>query len=80
MAKKAAAAVKRPPTRLERLLGKFRFFGDVVTELKKVVWPTRKELTNLTMMVVIICVIMGVILGALDYGFFRLFNDVLLTR
>ncbi|MBI4332338.1 MAG: preprotein translocase subunit SecE [Chloroflexi bacterium] len=65
---------------MERLLGKFRFFGDVVTELKKVVWPTRKELTNLTMMVVIICVIMGVILGALDYGFFRLFNDVLLTR
>lgn len=80
MAKKQTAAIKKAPTRLERLLGKFHFFNDVISELKKVVWPTRKELTNLTTMVIIICVIVGAILGALDFGFFQLFNKVLLSR
>ncbi len=80
VARKSTAAVKRPPTRLERILGKFKFFGEVISELKKVVWPTRKELTNLTLMVIIICVVVGAILGALDFGFFQLFNKLLLGR
>lgn len=80
VARKSTAAVKRPPNRFERILGKFKFFNDVISELKKVVWPTRKELTNLTLMVIIICVVVGAALGALDYGFFQLFNKVLLGR
>lgn len=80
VAKKSTVAVKRPPTRLDRILGKFKFFNDIISELRKVVWPTRKELTNLTLMVIIICVVVGAMLGALDYGFFQLFNKLLLGR
>ncbi len=79
MAKKTAAAVN-PPGKLARFFSKFKFFGEVISELKKVVWPTRKELTNLTLMVVVVCAVIGAFLGALDFGFFQLFNKVLLNR
>ncbi|MBI2934564.1 MAG: preprotein translocase subunit SecE [Chloroflexi bacterium] len=65
------------PRKLDKL---FQFFGDIISELKKVVWPTRKELTNLTLMVIVVCVVIGAFLGALDFGFFELFNKVLLNR
>jgi preprotein translocase subunit SecE len=50
----------------------------VIGELRKVVWPSRQETTRLTIIVLIVCVVMGLILGAFDYGFTTLFNQVLL--
>ena len=32
-----------------------RFFKDIRTELKKVIWPTRKQLINSTISVLLIC-------------------------
>ncbi|MDD5040154.1 MAG: preprotein translocase subunit SecE [Patescibacteria group bacterium] len=37
-------------------------------ELKKVIWPSRKEATKYTMLVIGISVGTAVFLGALDYG------------
>jgi len=51
---------------------RFKFFGETIAELKKVVWPTRQETVRLTVMVLIVCVIVGIILGTLDYGFAHL--------
>jgi preprotein translocase subunit SecE len=48
---------------------KWSFFGEVLGELKKARWPTRQETIRLSILVLIICIIMGAILGALDYGF-----------
>lgn len=48
---------------------RFSFIGDTVAELKKVVWLSRREAAYLTALVLIVAVSVGIILGALDYGF-----------
>ena len=54
--------------------GRFRIFGDIIAELKKVVWLSRREALYLTTMVLIVSAVIGVILGAFDYGFSSLVN------
>ena len=56
----------------------FTFLREVWAELKKVTWPTRQEATRLTIIVLIICLILGVFLGAIDYGFTELVKGVFL--
>ena len=63
---------------VKRRLPSFRFIGDIIAELRKVTWPTREEAIRLTVMVVIVCAVVGVILAVLDYGFERLVQDVFL--
>ena len=46
-----------------------RFFKDVVGELKKVTWPTPKELINYTLTVFAFIVLFAVIIGVLDLAF-----------
>ncbi len=36
-----------------------RFFGEVVSELRKVTWPSRQETTRLTMLVLVVSIIIG---------------------
>ena len=45
------------------------FFRQVVAELRKVIWPTRKELLSYTWIVLIFVVIMGAYIGVLDFIF-----------
>jgi len=40
-----------------------------VGELRKVSWPSRQDAQRLTVIVVAVMVIMGVVLGLLDYAF-----------
>jgi len=49
-----------------------KFFRDVVHELKRVTWPTRKALINYTIVVVVTIIIFSIILGIFDFGFMRL--------
>jgi len=49
--------------------GRFRIFGEVITELKKVVWLSRREAVYLTLLTLIIATIAGLALGGLDIGF-----------
>ena len=53
---------------------------EIVDELKKVVWPTRREAIRLTIMVLAICVAVGIFLGAIDYGFTDLVDKVFLGK
>ncbi len=53
---------------------RFKFFGDIISELKKVVWLTRREAFYLTALVLIVAGVAGLILTALDYGFSQLVN------
>ena len=50
----------------------FSYVGEIVSELKKVVWLSRREVVYLTGIVILITVIAGVVLGGLDYGFTEL--------
>lgn len=54
----------------------FRFFGDTIAELKKVVWLTRQEIIYLTGLVLLVSVVMGALLGIIDFGFTQLVNGV----
>ena len=54
-----------------------RWWRETESELRKVVWPTRKEWTNLTLIVVATTGIVGVFLGMVDFIFERL---ILLIR
>lgn len=42
---------------------------DIVSELRKVQWPTREEAWHLTWVVILVSVAVGVVLGGLDSGF-----------
>ncbi len=54
----------------------FNYFGEIINELKKVVWLTRRETAYLTGLVLIVTIIAGVVLGALDFGFSQLVQKV----
>jgi preprotein translocase subunit SecE len=42
------------------------FAADVVEELKKVTWPTKKETVRLTIIVIAISLIIGAYIGIID--------------
>jgi preprotein translocase subunit SecE len=42
------------------------FYRETVAELRKVVWPTREQAQNLTIIVVIVVVVMSLFLGGID--------------
>ena len=69
--------MKKPATAKQKI--KFtKVVGDVVAELKKVTWPTRHETIRLSLMVLVVCIIVGLILGVIDYGFTHLFEGIIL--
>ena len=55
---------------------RFRYIGDIISELKKVVWLTRREAAYLTALVLIVAGCAAILLGALDYGFTGLIDQV----
>jgi preprotein translocase subunit SecE len=56
-----------------------RFVMDVISELRKVVWPSREDTLHLAVVVVIVTIIFGAILGAIDIGFGWLIDKTLLN-
>jgi preprotein translocase subunit SecE len=60
--------IKRLPSRIAK------FLKDVVRELKRVSWPTKKALLNYTIVVVVTIIIFAVILGVFDFGFLHLLD------
>ncbi|MBI1350485.1 MAG: preprotein translocase subunit SecE [Actinomycetales bacterium] len=45
------------------------FIRQVIAELRKVIWPTRKELVAYTTVVVVFVLVMAGIIAAFDYVF-----------
>lgn len=78
--KSQAAAVKvkksQPPVQPKKK--RFTFFTDIINELKKVVWPTRQETLRLSLIVIGLCLVMGAVLGLIDWGFSELVAKVFL--
>ena len=62
----------------ERFIGFFkgigRSFKNMFHELKKVSWPTKKDLINYSVVVFVFMIIMGVIIGLFDVGAGALIN------
>ena len=84
--KKAAEPKKRASlserSRAAQTSGKKRvslkeYFKGVRLEMKKVVWPTRKETASYTGVVIVTCAIFAIIFWAFDTGFLALLKAAL---
>ena len=53
------------------------FFREVQIELKKVTWPTRKQTTGTTIVVIIFVFVVAAFLGLFDFGLSKLVQVVL---
>lgn len=67
----AAAAQKKPRGSMKD------YFRGIKTEMKKVVWPTRKELVSFTGVVLFLCVVLGLGIWAVDSAFLASLKYVL---
>jgi preprotein translocase subunit SecE len=52
------------------------FFRQIVAELRKVIWPTRRELFTYTVVCLVFVLFMVIIVTTLDYGFTKLVFEV----
>lgn len=46
-----------------------RFVTDIISELRKVTWPSRQEVFHLTIVVVVVSLLIGAVLGVSDLVF-----------
>lgn len=54
--------------------GTGKFFRDIVAEIKKVTWPTRKELFKYTVTVVVTVIFLAVFFVLIDLGVTQLLH------
>lgn len=74
------AAPRAVPVRAKQgiLSWRPRWIADIITELRKVVWPSWADTRYLTVVVLVVSVAIGLALGGLDLGFAWLVEHVLL--
>ena len=63
---KAVTAVKKDDTKPGFFKRVAKWFREMKSELKKVVWPTRKELFNNTLVSVVVMIISAIVLWGFD--------------
>jgi preprotein translocase subunit SecE len=69
---------KRPPEKKKRRFKVLDFFGGITAELKKVTWPSRQDTMRLSAVALILCLILGIVLGGFDYLFMKLVEHIFL--
>jgi preprotein translocase subunit SecE len=47
------------------------FFGEMLDELKKATWPTRTELRDSTIVVIVAAIILGVFTSITDFSLYQ---------
>jgi preprotein translocase subunit SecE len=53
------------------------FFHDVVIEFRKVSWPSRREVSGSTTVVIVVVLVLAVFLAVVDVGLSRLVGLIL---
>ena len=79
---KAAKPVRKPEATKDEDKAKkpnklVRYFNEVRAELRKVIWPSRREATNLTLIVLAVTAAMSVFLGLIDWLLTQLFTLII---
>ncbi len=64
----------KPSAFAERTKRIRKTFDDTRAELKKITWPDRETTRNLTIVVIGISVVLGIVLGGIDYVLFQIFE------
>ncbi len=68
---------EKKPTIIKRVI---QFFRDYKSEVKKIVWPSLNDVVKNTSIVLVICVIIGIFIWAVDFGLAELLDLVLGTK
>ncbi|MDD5288448.1 MAG: preprotein translocase subunit SecE [Dehalococcoidales bacterium] len=55
------------------------YISETIAELKKVTWLNRRDLLYLSGLVLIVSIVVGVILGVIDFGFSELIKWLINT-
>ena len=63
---KAVTAVKKDDTKPGFFKRAVKWFREMKSELKKVVWPTRKDLFNNTLVSVVVMILSAIVLWGFD--------------
>ena len=74
---KANDGKKKVPftTKVKNFFGRItKYFRDTKSELKKVVWPSWQSVVKNTVIVLIMCLIVGVVIWVLDFGLSKLLD------
>jgi preprotein translocase subunit SecE len=58
----------------DRFEGLRRFIRETMAEIRKVIWPDRETTRNLTLLVIALSLILGILLGGIDFILFELFE------
>jgi preprotein translocase subunit SecE len=53
------------------------FFEDVVKEMKKVTWPTKENLQESTVVVLVVCLVIAAFVYVIDQGLSLLLKTIL---
>ncbi|MBI2447980.1 preprotein translocase subunit SecE [Candidatus Microgenomates bacterium] len=53
------------------------FFQESYQELKKIAWPKRKDVANMTIIVVLTMLIGAILVGALDFGLLAVIKKII---
>ncbi|NLJ98074.1 MAG: preprotein translocase subunit SecE [Tissierellia bacterium] len=53
------------------------YFKGVKAEMKKVIWPNKKELINYTGVVILISMVVGLVVWILDLGIHRVLSLII---
>ena len=53
------------------------FFGEVMAEFRKVTWPSRPELINSTVVVIVVTVVLAFFLGSVDIALSKVVERIL---
>ena len=62
---------------MERIQRWKKFLGEVRMELRRTTWPSRKEVQNTTMVVIVAVFIFAAFLGVVDVALSRILREVL---
>ena len=66
VATKPARKETKPAAPVKKQNALVRYFRETQSEIKKVVWPSRDELRNLTLVVCVVTIVAAIFLGAID--------------
>jgi len=53
-----------------------RLYADTAAEMKKINWPDRETTKNLTLVVIALSIVLGILLGGIDFALQALFEAV----
>lgn len=49
-------------------------FDEVMAEFKKIIWPSKEQLTKQTITVIVVSIMFGIIISLFDYGYSVIFG------